>query len=74
MGTTSPKELLTLWARNGMPVEMAVGYILQNLTKLQATVEANYLKIRQLQSALERLVGKDKMAPKTIRSNKPNKE
>ena len=40
MGTMPPKELLTLWAKDDIPVEMAVGHILQNLAKLQATVEA----------------------------------
>jgi len=47
-----PKELLTLWTRDDMPVEMAVGHILQNLAKLQTSVEANHLKIRQLQTTL----------------------
>jgi hypothetical protein len=60
MGTMSPKELLNLWVKDDMPVEMAIGHILQNLAKLQATVEANHLKLRQLQTALESLIGKDK--------------
>jgi hypothetical protein len=56
----SPKELLNLWAKDDMPVEMAIGHILQNLAKLQATIEANHLKLRQLQTVLESLIGKDK--------------
>lgn len=59
MGTMPPKELLTLWARDDMPVEMAIGHILQNLAKLQAAIEANHLKIRHLQTALDNLIGKD---------------
>ena len=53
MGTMPPKDILTLWARDRMSVEMAVGHILQNLAKLQATVEANHRKIHQLQFTLE---------------------
>jgi hypothetical protein len=60
MGTMSPKELLNLWAKDDMPVEMAMGHVLQNLAKLQTTVEADHLKLRQLQTALEGLIGKDK--------------
>jgi hypothetical protein len=56
-----------------MPVEMVVGHILQNLAKLQATIEANHLKICQLQTALESLINTDKVTQKTIRSNKPSK-
>jgi len=74
MGTMPPKELLTLWARDDMPVEMAVGHILQNLAKLQTSVEANHLKIHQLQTALESLIGKDKATQKTTRHKKLSKE
>jgi hypothetical protein len=74
MGTMSPKELLTLWARDDMPVEMAVGHILQNLAKLQAYLEANHLKIRRLQTALESLIDKDKATQKTTRHKKLSKE
>ncbi|MFQ5614615.1 MAG: hypothetical protein ACE5H9_21035 [Anaerolineae bacterium] len=75
MGTMPPKKLLTLWARDDMPVEMAVGHTLrvQNLAKLHASVEANHLRIRQLQSALESLTGKDKVTQKTGRGNNPGK-
>jgi hypothetical protein len=69
MGTMPPKDLLTLWAKDNMPVEMAIGHILQNLTKLQATVEANQRRIHQLQFTLENLTGKNKIPQKT-RSNK----
>lgn len=74
MGTMPPKELLTLWARDDMPVEMAIGHILQNLAKLQTNIEANHLNIRQIQSTLENLIGKDKVTQKTARSNKPSKD
>ncbi len=60
MGTISPKELLNLWTKDDMPVEMAIGHILQNLAKLQATVEVDHLKLRQLQTSLENLIGKEK--------------
>lgn len=59
MGTMPPKELLTLWTREDMTVEMAIGHILQNLTKLQTTVETNHFKLHQLQSTFERAIGKN---------------
>ncbi|MCP4372637.1 MAG: hypothetical protein GY797_31695 [Deltaproteobacteria bacterium] len=73
MGTMPPKELLTLWARDDMPIEMAVGHMLQNLAKLQASVEANHLKIRQLQTILESLIGKDRATQKITRHKKSSK-
>ena len=72
MGTMPPENLVTLWARDDMPVEMAIGHILQNLAKLQATVEANHRRIHQLQLTLENLIGKDKIPQKT-RSHKSRK-
>ena len=68
MGTMPPENLVTLWARDDMPVEMAIGHILQNLAKLQATVEANQRRIHQLQLTLENLIGKDKIPQKTTSS------
>jgi hypothetical protein len=70
MGTMPPKDLLALWARDNMPVEMAVGHILQNLTTLQATVEANHLQVHQLQSVLESLIGRDKALHRATRNNR----
>ncbi|MBV7332455.1 hypothetical protein KFU94_30350 [Chloroflexi bacterium TSY] len=34
MSTYSPDELLSLWTRKKISVEMAIGHILQNLVKL----------------------------------------
>jgi len=74
MGTMPPKELLTLWTRDDMPVEMAIGHILQNLAKMQATVEANHLKIRHLQTDLENLAGKNNLTQKVNRNYNPGKD
>ena len=74
MGTMPPKDLLALWARDNMSVEMAVGHILQNLTTLQATVEANHLKVHQLQSVLESLVGRDKVLHRVTGNNRSRKD
>ena len=60
MGTMPPKELLDLWTRDDISVEMAIGHILQNLVKLQTTVETNHLKLRQLQINLEDVINKKK--------------
>jgi hypothetical protein len=58
----SPKELLNLWTKEDVPVEMAIEHTLyvQNLAKLQAAVEENHLKLHQLQIMLETLIGEDK--------------
>jgi hypothetical protein len=69
MGTMPPKELLILWTRDDIPVEMAVGHLVQNLVKLQTAVEVNRLEIYQLQTTLENLVGKDMATQKITISN-----
>jgi hypothetical protein len=50
MGTVSPDELVRLWRQEELPVEMAVGHILQNLVHLERALDAQ----RQLlQASLE---------------------
>ncbi|OQY16409.1 MAG: hypothetical protein B6I36_10290 [Desulfobacteraceae bacterium 4572_35.1] len=66
--------MLTLWARDSISVEMMVGHILQNLTKLQATVEADRRKVHQLQFTLESLISKVRIPQKTSRGNKSHKD
>lgn len=40
MSTITPVELLNLWKQEQIPVEMAIGHILQNLVKQQSALEA----------------------------------
>jgi hypothetical protein len=50
MGTVSPDELVRLWRQEELPVEMAVGHLLQNLVHLERALDAQ----RQLlQASLE---------------------
>ena len=39
MGTITPIELLKLWELEKVPVEMTTGHTLQNLIKIQATID-----------------------------------
>lgn len=40
MSAMQPGELLRQWAGEDLPTETAIGHVLQNLVKLQASVDA----------------------------------
>ena len=50
MGTFPPDELLKMWQREELTVEMAAGHIVQNLVQLHERLErvtGSLLKVRQ---------------------------
>jgi hypothetical protein len=50
MGTVKPNELLKLWVREEIPVEMAMGHVLQNLALQQSIIDRIDLTLYQLKS------------------------
>ena len=50
MGTPSPNELLPLYSREEITPEQAVGYILQNLARMERTLEALRRDIERLKA------------------------
>jgi hypothetical protein len=56
MGTVKPDELLKLWALEEVSVEMAIDYTLQNLVKIQTSVEALTRSLYNLQSDVSNLI------------------
>ncbi len=54
MTTHTPQELLSLWAREKISIEMAVGHILQNLVTLTRVDEAISARIDRLTASKPR--------------------
>ena len=71
MGTVTPEELLKRWTLEKLPVEMAIGHILQNLLKVQAATEANGVMLRQLRTDVDGLIAHTGMMPRSQGKNKP---
>ncbi len=55
MSTMPPDELLKLWTLDKLPLEMAMGHVLQNLVKVQASLETLKTSSHKLQGNVERL-------------------
>jgi hypothetical protein len=56
MGTIAPEELLDLWKLEKMPLEMAMGHVLQNLVNLNALIEATDTAFYKLRADVDDLV------------------
>jgi hypothetical protein len=56
MGTVSPEELLDLWKLEKMPLEMAMGHVLQNLVNLNALIETTDTAFYKLRADVDDLV------------------
>jgi hypothetical protein len=56
MGTIAPDELLDLWKLEKMPLEMAMGHVLQNLVNLNALIEATDTTLYKLRADVDDLV------------------
>jgi hypothetical protein len=66
MSTGTPTELLKLWKLENMTPEMAVGHILQNLVKQQAT-------LIDLRADVDRLIAQTRLPSNTKSKAKPSK-
>ena len=56
MGTITPEELLKLWKLEKMPVEMAIGHILQNLVNMRTTIESTDTTLYKLRADVDGLM------------------
>jgi hypothetical protein len=56
MSTMPPDELLKLWTLEKMPLEMTMGHVLQNLVKVQASLDALETSSHKLQSNVDGLL------------------
>ena len=51
MGALAPSELLRGWEQGTIPPEMAIGHLVQNLVKLQTSLELHMHALAQLRAA-----------------------
>ena len=63
MATLPPKELLALWKREQLSVEMATGHMLQQLVAQQSTNEALKQAVGLLQAQINNLTISPQSAP-----------
>ncbi len=73
MATVSPKELLGLWSREQLTVEMATGHLLQHLVTLHATTEALKQAVHLLQAQVDTLTMRDDTAPQSAQRKRSSK-
>jgi len=73
MGTVTPEELLQLWKLEKMPVEMAIGHIVQNLVKIHTAIEMLDTSLYQLRADVDGLIAHTGMLPRSQGKNKPRK-
>lgn len=59
MATLPPAELLRLWSRDELPVEMATGHLLQHLVSFQTTLETLKTAVSMLQGQIDALAALD---------------
>lgn len=73
MATVSPKELLGLWSREQLTVEMATGHLLQHLITVHATTEALKQAVNLLQAQVDSLTEQDEAMPESARQKRSPK-
>ncbi len=56
MSTHAPKELLGLWTREKITVEMAIGHILQNLVNMHTAIEIADASLYKLRADVDGLM------------------
>ena len=73
MSTVTPQELLKLWKLEQVSVEMALGHILQNLVKAQASAENRATSLYKLRSDVDDLLAHTGITPRSKNKSKPRK-
>lgn len=73
MSTVTPEELLRLWKLENIPLEMAMGHVLQNLVKQQKAQDALNQMIANLRADVDRLIAHTGLTPSTSTNRKPAK-
>jgi hypothetical protein len=74
MGTMHPQELLKQWELETIPHEMATGHTLQNLAKMQQTIDAINLSLYNIRADVDSLIAHTGMKPNTKGKKKPPKK
>ena len=64
MGTMTPQKLLNQWTLEQMTTEMATGHTLQNLVKLQKSIDAINIALYKLRADVDSLIAHTGMKPK----------
>jgi hypothetical protein len=72
MNTHTPEQLLSLWAREKITAEMAIGHILQHLVHIQATTTNNSRALYQVRREVDGLVAQGRIKPRS--KNRPPQE
>jgi hypothetical protein len=70
--THTPEKLLSLWAREKITAEMAIGHILQNLVQIQAMTASNSRALHQLRREVDGLLVHSGIKPRA--KKKPSQE
>ena len=73
MGALLPDELVRLWATEQLPAERAVGQIVQNLARLQATLDQYREALAQLRADVARLHASPTATAPAPRKRSPRK-
>ncbi len=71
MGIIPPQDLLNKWQREEITVEMAIGHILQNLTKVQIAIDAINLTLYNLRAMVDSLIAHTEIMPNPKGKKKP---
>ena len=73
MSTVTPEELLRLWKLENIPLEMAMGHVLQNLVKQQKAQDALNQMISNLRADVARLIAHTGLTLAPQAKHKPSK-
>ena len=73
MSAETPEELLKQWKLENIPLEMAMGHVIQNLVKQQKAQDALNQAIYHLRSDMDRLIAHADLTPSTPGKRKSGK-
>jgi len=74
MGTLHPQELLKQWELEKISHEMATGHSLQNLVKIQQTIDAINITLYNIRADVDSLITHTGMKPNLKGKKKPPKQ
>lgn len=74
MSTITPGELLSMWAKEQLTLEMATGHSLQNLVKIQKTIDAINISLYNIRADVDSLIAHTGMKPNAKGKKKPPKQ
>jgi hypothetical protein len=69
-----PQELLNQWELEKIPMEMATGHSLQNLVKIQQTIDAINIMLYNIRADVDSLMAHTGMKPNAKGKKKPPKQ